>query len=174
MCWSPHAEASSLLTHSAANIHLYCYYSALPDVDQRDGAWHSAEASDSLPWQQDEEDTLGLFCRHEAHLIYSCMFLPQDVSFLCVLSFIYLYLFCVEHCNFANLVCSCEVWLLFFFLICLALWKRVLKVINCIKTYRYASRGAALCLVVISKSRATAEVLNCPLSNEQMHKARWT
>lgn len=83
-------------------IFISIYYSALPIIDQRDGA-NTLQRLQIVNHGNKIKRTCNLcyfICKHKAHLIYFCMFLPH-VSFCFSFSLIY----------FADLVCSCEFWL---------------------------------------------------------------
>lgn len=78
----PHAKAPSIVTCTSANIHslllLQCFAQRRPEgqcLTLCRGFRKFTMATRS------KGHTGFFFCRHEAHLIYSCMYLPQGVSF---------------------------------------------------------------------------------------------
>lgn len=77
------------------------FFSALPDVDQRDDAQRSAAAPDSYHANKMMRkhcifiDILNLFSYFYSKVSFLCYF-PNLTQFIFV------------HCDFANLVCSCE------------------------------------------------------------------
>ena len=107
-------RVSAVFSHNVhVNVHLCFYCSALPDVDQRGGAWRSAEASD--PRQQEEEDSLYFFLQTWSTLnLFLHVFNSTCVFFCCVLYSVVFIFTCSVVWFLQNPVCSCTFFFYFF------------------------------------------------------------